>query len=109
MPNGDGTYREIPRRCLKLEEGAVLFILPGYSPYYSSHSGTKRSRLSLESKDDELFSQAMSLSLITNAEENKKFLIYTFQDLQDKLPLLSIYKNMVILVSESKYIIIYAP
>ena len=35
----------------------------------------------------------MSLSLISNAEENKKFLIYTFQDLQDKLPLLSIYET----------------
>ena len=35
----------------------------------------------------------MSLSLISNTEENEKFLINTFQDLQDKLSLLSIYET----------------
>ena len=35
----------------------------------------------------------MSLSIISNTEENKNFLIYTFQKLQDKLALLSIYET----------------
>ena len=93
IPNGDGTYREIPRKCLKLKDGAVPSILPGCPSIYSSHSGTKCSRLTRECKDDELLSQAMSLSLISNNEENEKFLINTFQDLQDKLPFLSIYET----------------
>ena len=86
VPNGDGTFREIPRNCLKLKEDAVPSILPGCPTYYSSHSTTKRSRLSLQSKDDELLSQALTLSLTSQTEENHKFFISNFQDLQDKLP-----------------------
>ena len=62
VPNGDGTYREIPRSHLKLKEGAVPSLLPGCPAYYSS-SATKRSRLSFESKDDELLNQALNVSL----------------------------------------------
>ena len=91
VPNGDGTYREIPRSHLKLKEGAVPALLPGCPAYYSS-SATKRSRLSVESKDDELLNQALNLSLSSEIKENENFLIKDFQDLQDKLPSLSLSK-----------------
>ena len=92
MPNGDGTYREILQKCLKLKDCAVPSILPRM-PNYSSHSRIKSSRLTRESKDDEVLSEAMNLSLISNTEENKKFLINTFQVLQDKLPLSLLKKH----------------
>ena len=88
VPNGDGSYREIPRKRLKLK--AVPTILPGCPRYYSSHTATKRTSLSLEDKDDEPLYQAVKLSLESDVEENEKFKIHSFHDLQAKLPLLSI-------------------
>ena len=46
VPNGDGSYREMPRSRPKQKEGAVPAIQPGCPLYYSSHSTNKRSRLS---------------------------------------------------------------
>ena len=89
VPNGDGIYREMPRKYLKLKE-AVPSILPGCPTYYSTQSTNKRSRLSLESKDEELFSQALLLSLKSQTDENERFILSSFQDLQDKLSLISI-------------------
>ena len=44
VPNGDGSYREIPRSRPKLKDGTVPTILPGCPSYYSApHSTTKRS------------------------------------------------------------------
>ena len=71
VPNGDGSYREIPRNRPKLKDGAVPTILPGCPRYYSHHTATKRTRLSLENKDDELLYQAVKplillISLLRN-------------------------------------------
>ena len=93
VPNGDGSYREIPRSKLKLKEGTVPSILPGCPAYYSSHSATKSSRPSRDSKDDELFNQALTLSLRSENKENERFVVKSFLDLQDKLPSLSIPKT----------------
>ena len=90
VPNGDGSYREKPRNRPKLKDGAVPTILPGCPRCYSHHTATKRTRLSLEDKDDELLYQAVKLSLESDIEENEKFKIHSFHDLQAKLPLLSI-------------------
>ena len=65
-------------------------ILPGCPAYYSSHSATKRTRLSIDDKDDELLYQAVSLSLEAEVEENKKFRIQNLHDLQAKLHFISI-------------------
>ena len=98
LPNGDGTYREIPRKHLLLKEGAVPSILPGYSAYYSTKPTTKRRRLSSQTKDNELLSQAMNLSLSQTLKRMRSF----------RLPVFRIYKlsylfllflNMVSLVS----------
>ena len=63
-------------------------------PYYSApHSATKRSRLSLDHKDDELLNQAVSLSLESGLEEQEKFKIQSFHDLRAKLPILSVYND----------------
>ena len=94
VPNGYGSFREIPRSKLKLKEGKVLSsILPGCPSYYSSHSATKPSRLSRDSKDDELFNQALTLSLRSENEEIERFVVKSYLDLQDKLPSLSIPKT----------------
>ena len=90
VPNGDGSYREILRSRLKLKDGAVPTNLPGCPAYYSSHSATKRTRLSIDDKDDELLYQAVSLSLEAEVEENEKFRIQNLHDLQAKLHLISI-------------------
>ena len=62
IPNVDVTFREVPRVSPKLKDGAVPAFLPGFPPYYSQ-CPTKRSRLSLDSKEDEFLNQALSLSL----------------------------------------------
>ena len=91
VPNGDGSYREVPRSRPKLKDGAVPSILPGCPSYYSApHSATKRSRLSLEHKDGEHLNQAVSLSLESGVEEKEKFKIQNFQDLRAKLSFLSV-------------------
>ena len=38
IPNGDGTYREIPRKCLKLKDGAVPSIMTRISILLFSHT-----------------------------------------------------------------------
>ena len=53
VPNGDGTFTNVPRDKLKLKEGAVTCLNPGCSPYYSSTLPAKRTRLSYVSKEEE--------------------------------------------------------
>ena len=76
----------------KLKDDAVPVFLPGCPSYYSQ-TATKRSRLSFDSKEDELFSQGLSLSLKSDAEETQKFKINSFQDMQDKLAFPSLPKT----------------
>ena len=63
----------------KLKDGAVPTILPAY---YSSHSATKRTRLSIDDKNDELLHQTVSLSLEAEVQLNEKFRIQNVHDLQ---------------------------
>ena len=94
VPNGDGTYREIPRINPKLKDGAVPVFLPGHPSICSqSIASTKRRRVSPTSKDEEMFNEALTLSLASESEEKEKFQFYCFQDIQAKLPLLSIPKT----------------
>ena len=109
VPNGDVSYREMPRSRPKLKEGAVPAILPGCPLYYSSHSTNKRSRLSLECKDDELLNQAVTLSLKSEVEENERFKIQSFQELQDKLSFLSMHKTWSLWYPDECTLIIMRP
>ena len=109
VPNGDGTYREIPRSHLKLKEDSVPALLPGCPAYYSSSSATKRSRLSFESKDDELLNQALNLSFSLEINENENFLIKHFQDLQDKSPSLSLSKIWSICYPNERILVFMRP
>ena len=85
------TFREYEVETThKLPNGAVSTILPGCPRCYSSHTATKRTRLSLEDKDDEPLYQAVKLSLESEVDENEKFKIHSFHDLQAKLTLHSI-------------------
>ena len=59
----------------KQKDGAVPTVLPGCSRYYSSHTASKCTRLSLENKDDEPLYQAVRLSLELEVEENENLKI----------------------------------
>ena len=56
----------------KLRDDAVPVFLPGCPSYYSQ-SAAKRSRRSLDSKDDEFLNQALTLSLRSDPEEKERF------------------------------------
>ena len=90
MPNGDGTFKEIPQASPKLKDGAIPSFLPGCSSYYSNQSYQKRSRLSYDSKEEALVNQAISLSLEYDIQEKEKFCVSSIQDIKDKLSLLTL-------------------
>ena len=78
----------------KLKDGAVPVFLPGHPSICSqSIASTKRRRVSPTSKDEEMFNEALALSLASESEEKEKYQFYCFQDIQAKLPLLSIPKT----------------
>ena len=83
VSNGESTFRGIPRVNPKLKDDAVPVFLPGCSSYYSQ-SAAKRSRPSLDSKDDEFLNQALTLSLRSEAEEKERFKVSCFQEMQGK-------------------------
>ena len=75
----------------KLKDGAVPVFLPGHPSICSqSIASTKRRRVSPTSKYEEMFNEALALSLASESEEKEKYQFYCFQDIQAKLPLLSI-------------------
>ena len=76
----------------KLRDDAVPVFLPGCPSYYSQ-SAAKRSRRSLDSKDDEFLNQALTLSLRSDAEEKEGFKVSCFQEMQGKLSLISLPKT----------------
>ena len=96
VPNGDGTFTEVPRARPKLKEGAVPCLLPGCPAYYSSTTTSKRTRLSFDSKEEELMNKTIQMSLISETEETQKYKIKTLQDLKDKLILISLPNNWLV-------------
>ena len=73
VPNGDGTFTKVPRAKLKLKDGAIPCFLPSCPSYYSSKSTSKRTRLSFETKEEEMMNQTLQMSLITESEEKEKY------------------------------------
>ena len=90
VPNGDGTFPEIPRVNPKLKDDAVPVFLPGCPSYYSQ-SAAKRSRRSLDSKD--YLNQALTLSLRSDAEEKERFKVSCSQEMQGKFSLIYLPKT----------------
>ena len=82
----------------KLKDGAVPVFLPGHPSICSqSIASTKRRRVSPTSKDEEMFNEALALSLASESEEKGKYQFYCFLDIQAKLH--NIIVNTHILVS----------
>ena len=96
VPKGDGTFMEVPRARPKLKEGAVPCLLPGCPSDYSTTSKTKRSRLSYESKEEELLNRTIQMSLTSETEETVKYKVNTLQDVIDKLTLISLPNNWLV-------------
>ena len=89
VPKGDGTFTEVPRVKPMLKEGTVPSLLPGCPAYYSTKS-TKRTRLSYDEKEEDLMNQTLQLSLRSESEEKRKFIVNSLKDLKDKLTLISL-------------------
>lgn len=79
VPNGDVSYREIPRS--RPNQADCVNYFTRMSTILLNLSMTKL-RISLQAKDDELVSQAVSLILESEAEETEKFKIQSFHELQ---------------------------
>ena len=62
-----------------------------------------------DSKDDELFNQALTLSLRLENEDNERFVVKSFLDLQDKLPSLSIPKTWLLWYPDGSTLIFMRP
>ena len=92
VPNGDGTFRKEPRAKSKVKEGAIPVFLPECPSISQPTTSTKRKRLSLDSREEELLNQTLSLNLKSASEEKVKFKINTFQELQAKLSSISLFK-----------------
>ena len=60
LPNGDGTFTEIPFRKLKLKDDTVPCLLPSCPSYYSSTSAINIlvCPMSYDSKDDRLIKRS---------------------------------------------------
>ena len=72
VPNGDGTFREISRINPRLKDGAIPAFLPWHPSICSQPTTTKkRRRLSLDSKDEELLNETLTLSLTSESEEKE--------------------------------------
>ena len=78
VPNGDGSFLEIARINPRLKEGAIPAFLPGHPSICSQPTTTqKRRRLSLDSKDEELLNETLTLSLTLRAgrKRNSKSIV----------------------------------
>ena len=61
------------------------------------------------SKYEEMFNEALTLSLASESDEKEKYQIYCFQDIQAKLPLLSIPKTWSLWYPEDHSLIYMLP
>ena len=57
VPNGDGTFRKEPRAKSKVKEGAIPVFLPECPSISQPTTSTKRKRLSLDSREEELLTK----------------------------------------------------
>ena len=94
VTKGDGTFSTSCQT--KITEGAVPCLLTGCPSYYSTISKTKRTRLSYESKEEELLNRTIQMSLTSETEETVKYKVNTLQDVKDKLTHISLPNNRLV-------------
>ena len=78
-------------------------MAPGCPSYYSS-TGTKRTRFSFDSREEELLNQALSLSLKSEKDDKEKYIVNSLQDVKHKLNLISLPKNWLFWFSSHNFI-----
>ena len=77
----DGNFTERIRARPKLCQNAVPSILPGCPTYFSSEPLPRPTRFVRESKDEELFAQALKLSIEQQAHDTEKYGVHNFSNL----------------------------
>ena len=80
---GDGSIWHIERSKPKLSENAIPCILPS-CPKYLSSSTPKPIRLTYETKEQELFDEALKLSIAEQITEVDKYKLRDFENLEEK-------------------------
>ena len=84
----DGKFTEKFRERPKLRTTAVPMLLPGCPAYLSAEQVGRPTRFTRESKEVEQFARALELSLQQHERDNDAFMVNSFQDLIEKIPVL---------------------
>ena len=91
---GDGSIQHIERSKPKLSENAISCILSS-CPKYLSSSTPKPARLTYETKEQELFDEALKLSIAEQITEIAKYRSRDFENLKEKLVSVNLPDNWV--------------
>ena len=84
----DGKFTEKLRERPKLRTTAVPVLLPGCPAYLSAEQVARPTRFTRESKEEEQFARALELSLQQHERDNDAFMVNSFQDLIENIPVL---------------------
>ena len=90
----EGSIQHIARSKPKLLDTAIPCILPE-CPKNLSYTANKPARLTYESKEQELFDEAVRASIAEQIAEEEKFKLRDFKDLIEKLLSLSLPDNCI--------------
>ena len=88
ITQADGKFTEKLRERPKLRTTAVPVLLPGCPAYLSAEQVGRPTRFTRESKEQEQFARALELSLHQHERDNDAFMVNSFQDLIEKIPVL---------------------
>ena len=111
VPKGDGTFYEVPRGRPKLKPSAIPSLLPGCPSYYAStvSAGVKRTRLSLDCKEQDFLNQAINLSLKSENIELERFSVGCIQEIKDKLSLITLPTDCLVWFSTDNCMRLFLP
>ena len=82
-------------------------LLPGCPAYLSANQFGRPTRFTRESKEVEQFARALDLSLQQHERDSDSFMVNSFQDLIEKIPLLLLPNKWMVCHSDSDAINIY--
>ena len=84
-------------------------LLPGCLAYLSAEQVGRPTRFTRESKEAEQFARALDLNLQQHERDNDSFMVNSFQDLIEKIPVLLLRNKWMVCHSDSDALHIYKP